>query len=165
MTASERILVAIKSEEGFRPTAYADSTGMSIGYGTFIDEAAEQYLLDATIDEEQAENLLRAHVQRMVSTIRSRINVELNQNQLDALVMLTYNAGPAPITSGSLDNLINARESEQVIRAKWMEYNKSRDTANGPLIVRDFLTARRAQEVALYFTPVGSIRPDQKKKY
>lgn len=163
MNVSEHIIDELKAEEGFSATAYPDSTGYSIGHGTYIDTPEEQPLLNQTITREQADALLRQHVQNLVQVIRQRIRVPLNQNQLDALVLFTYNAGPYPISGGTVDDLINAGAKEADIRAKWMAYNKSRDR-DGVLRVKDFLTRRRKEELDLYFTPIGDLRPDQKKK-
>lgn len=153
--ASQYAIDTLKQEEGFRPTAYPDAGGHSIGYGTYLDTADEQNrYLHATIDEKEGEVLLRMYVAQLVRLIEQRIKVPLNQNQVDALVLLTYNLGPKPIEGGTLDDLINAGESANVIKAKWLEYSYS----NGTFLQQ--LQDRRQREVNLYFSVVS---PEKKK--
>lgn len=155
MTTSPATIDLIKEEEGFSPTAYPDAGMYSIGYGTLLDTANLQaQYMNATIDREEGEALLFMKLRPKEQVIRDRIRVPLNQNQFDALCLLVYNTGPAPLTTGSLDDLINSNAGEAAIRAKWLEYSYSQG---------QFLQAlrdRRQREVDLYFTPVQ----DEKKK-
>ena len=150
MRASNFLIDTLKTEEGFSATAYPDSTGFSIGYGTFIDKPEEQYLLEESITKEKAHALLVLDVADRIKFIEQRIKIPLNQNQIDALVLLLYNAGPYAITGGSLDEKINA-ENWEAVKETWAAYNKSRNRQTGVLEVNPVLVERRKREIDLFF--------------
>lgn len=158
METSSYALAILKEIEGWSATAYPDAGGHSIGYGTLLDTVAlRDTYLDATIDRDTGEMLLFQKLRPKEALIRGRIHVPLNQNQFDALSLLTYNVESA-IVGGTLDDLINAGASEEAIRAKWLAYHYSQGR---PLQV---LKDRRQREVDLYFTPVGVLSEGSKKK-
>ena len=163
MYPSPEVQQRLKEIEGWSAKAYPDATGHSIGYGHFIDPINEAYLLSGEIDKTKGQQLFDRDLAKAVQFITTRIKVPINQNQLDALVLLTYNAGQYPITTGTLDDRINGNQGEAAIRSKWMEYNKSRNAA-GVLSINRVLTARRIEEVNLYFTRPGDMTPIAKKK-
>lgn len=156
MQTSQATIDLIKEEEGFSPTAYPDASGHSIGYGTFLDTANLQaQYMNATIDREEGEALLLMKLRPKEAVIRDRIRVPLNQNQFDALALLVYNTGPAPLVGGTLDDLINRGATESEIRAKWLQYSYSQGQ------FMQTLRNRRQREVDLFFTPVSGV---EKKK-
>jgi len=152
MQASQQAVDAIKRYEGFRPRMYRDAAGRpTIGYGTLIDTSEEQYLMNATITEAEAERLLRRDLVPFEKAINDTITVHLAQNQFDALLSLVYNIGPTAFKNGSLPRLINGRADALAISAKWKEYRK----AGGQVL--QGLVKRRSDELAIYWSHLWKI--------
>lgn len=92
MSISENGLSLIKEFEGFLQYAQWDYKQWSIGYGTGVDK--NDY--PDGITEEEADRLLRGVVinyEGYVNNFLSKYNIDVTQNQYDALVSLTYNMG------------------------------------------------------------------------
>ncbi len=92
MSISENGLSLIKEFEGFLQYAQWDYSQWSIGYGTGVDKDA----YPDGITEAEADMLLRNVVLRYegyVNNFLSKYDVEVTQNQYDALVSFTYNLG------------------------------------------------------------------------
>jgi lysozyme len=152
MTTSQAGVDLIKKWEGFRATMYLDAVGKpTIGYGTLIDTADEQYLRTATITPQQAEELLRRDLVPFERAVNETISVPLAQNQFDALVSFVYNLGPGAFRNGSLPGLINGKADPEAISAKWREYSR----AGGQVLTG--LVRRRRDEIALYWRHLSKI--------
>ena len=140
--------------EDFRATKYKDGDkGLySIGHGTHIDTAAEQYLLNATITRQQARQLLlNDNRKQFLPAIKKYIKVPLTQNQIDGLLDLVYNVGPGCLfTDGRTTGLCNAINSRNVplISEKFRMYNKVRK--NGIKKVSDYQTRRREADLQMF---------------
>src|SRR5689334_10414697 len=95
MTPSIKCFDFIKSKEGLRLKAYQDSAGVwTIGYGTIIYEDLKPVKKGDVITKERAESLIeREIVSKSAKVNAATVSVSLNQNQFDALVSFTYNAG------------------------------------------------------------------------
>lgn len=92
MKASQDCIDLIKEAEGFSRYKYWDYSQWTIGYGTGVDVNDYPY----GITEEEAENLLAQSLviyEGYVNRFADRYDVELKQNQFDAMVSLTYNMG------------------------------------------------------------------------
>lgn len=92
MTASQDCLDLIKEVEGFTQYKYWDYSQWTIGYGTGVD--ADEY--PDGITEEEAEKLLKKAMgtyEGYVNKFADKYNIDLKQNQFDALVSLSYNMG------------------------------------------------------------------------
>jgi GH24 family phage-related lysozyme (muramidase) len=98
-----------------------------------------------------AMKLLAQDVGSAQAAIRRRINVELNQNQWDALVSAVFNCGPGILT-GSAGTLINARQFPQAAQAllAW-------DHVNGVVVAG--LARRREAEKALFLAAAPAEPP------
>lgn len=107
-SASDALIEIIKQYEGFSSTYYADGDGYAIGYGTHCDTS----LYPDGITEEEAEELMIAYLDGMSVSIyemMDKLNIELTQNQFDALLCLTYNLGTSWMNSSySLYNMLAA---------------------------------------------------------
>ncbi len=144
-------LALIKKWEGCRLTAYVDAVGvLTIGYGHTAGVTTGQ-----TITRAQAEELLRADCQYFADLVDNPAYVpvtsELNANQRDALISFAYNCG-----GGSLKQLCRDRSVAEIAR-HITAYNKG---VNGVKLAG--LVNRRAEELALYNTPVTAETPPEK---
>ena len=106
LRTSEAGIAFIKDKEGFAQTAYEDSLGWAIGYGTRCEPG--EY--PNGITEAEADALLRQHLVETESYIDSAmasLGVTLNQHQYDALASLTYSIGVGWFHSGYRLSLIH----------------------------------------------------------
>lgn len=95
----------IKRFEGFSPTAYLDSAGLStIGYGHLI-KAGEYF---TSIDENEAAALLAKDTDTAVNAVKKLVSVPLTQNQYNALVSFVYNIGTGAFKDSTLLKKLNA---------------------------------------------------------
>lgn len=130
----------IKKYEGLKLHSYRlqGEQYYTIGYGHYgSDVKAGQ-----VITEEQAENILIADLQGTVEHILNNYQyLELNQNELDALVSFTYNCG-----IGSLNKLTaNKTRTKEEIAEHITAYTKSESEVN-----RNGLQKRRNEEKKLF---------------
>lgn len=154
---SEFGLYEMRQYERMRPEAYDDACGkatcegrhgnMTIGYGHKIVRGEN---FPARITQGQAESLFQRDVAEKVNPSLDRVNVYLNQNQVDALGDFIYNAGSGAFASDVLP-LINkgdfAGATEMMNRYTKMTINHEKVTAPG-------LVRRRADEVRLFNNPM-----------
>ena len=130
----------IKKYEGLKLHSYKlqGEEFYTIGYGHYgSDVQANQ-----TITEEQAERLLIADLQGTVEHILNNYSyLELNQNELDALVSFTYNCG-----IGSLNKLTgNKTRTKEEIAEHITAYTRSESEVN-----RNGLQKRRNEEKKMF---------------
>lgn len=100
MTASEEIINKIKDYEGFRSNVYWDQGSAFIGYGTICKSTD----YPNGITREKADALLREAVQvkeASINKILTKYNVQLTQQEYDAVLDLTYNIGTAWMSTSS----------------------------------------------------------------
>ena len=133
-TYSENCINLIKKYEGCKLQAYRCPVGnLTVGYGHTGDVYEGQ-----TITQEQAENLLKADLEGYTELVLKKCSyLNLNQNELDALVSFTYNCG-----LGNLNKLLakGSRSKEEI--AEHIEaYNNNGMTG---------LVKRRAEEKILF---------------
>lgn len=93
-------------------------------------------------DEKTAMNNLLEDLVAYENKVKSKVKVQLTQNQFDALVSHTYNTGG----SDTLFKLINDKATDQAIY-NW--FTTKYTTANG--VVLRGLVSRRKSEADLYF--------------
>ena len=110
MKPSANCLELIKASEGLRLAPYRCPAGVpTIGYGNtrYADGRAVK-LTDPPITKTQADALLMATLQPYADAVNRYVQVELSQNQFDALVDFTYNLGPQALRTSALLKLLNA---------------------------------------------------------
>lgn len=133
----------IKQFEGFRATAYLCPANVwTVGYGTTrISGKPVRSGMKVTTDE--AENLLDEDLKRFEDAVNSLVQVEITQNQFDALVSFVYNVGVGSLQKSTLLKKLNAglfsEAAEQFLR--W-------DKAKGKRLAG--LTRRRKAERELF---------------
>lgn len=140
MRLSQAGLNLIKEFEGCQLTAY-NATGaekyLTIGWGHYGPDV----YAGMTITQDQANQMLVDDMARYEGPVNA-LNLELNQNQFDALVSFCYNCG-----SGNLKELCDGKSIEQ-IAAELPLYNKG-TTKNGREVLPG-LVRRRAAELELF---------------
>ena len=108
METSKNGLNLIKQFEGCHLTSYKCPGGVwTIGYGHTAGVTEGNH-----ITQQQAEEYLKYDIQRFekyVETYAKKYGYKLNQNQFDALVSFTYNAGP-----GNLDRRLLMKGSRPI---------------------------------------------------
>jgi lysozyme len=133
---------------------YNDPLNATIGVGHLI-----HYGVVTAADERRYRGFTYAKAMQLLSmdvgaaqeAIRQRINVDLNQNQWDALVSPVFNCGPG-VLSGSVGTLINARQFAQAMQAL-----QAWDHAGGVVVAG--LARRRKAEAQLFMTPAPAEPP------
>lgn len=139
MPVSESCINIIKHFEGCKLEAYRCSAGvLTIGYG----HTGDVHLSDV-ITQQQAENLLKIDLERFCHGVKKSVKVSLNQNQIDALVSLSFNIGLGNLRKSSLLELLN--EGDYLGAAN--EFWKWR---RGGGVILPGLVRRRAAEVDLF---------------
>lgn len=147
MTSSEAIIAVIKDYEGFRSKVYWDSGRAFIGYGT----ECKSWEYPNGISREEADARMRNVLKLKEDAINGfldRHNIQLTQNQFDALVSLTYNLGTAWMISGTriynyLVEGIGNYTDIQIVNAigTWCHQGKS---------VNNMLVKRRLHEAKIF---------------
>ena len=98
----------VKLHEGFRAKAYlCPASKITIGYGHVI-LAGESYLNSATLNTNEAEEILRSDLAIAERHVAKLIDVDLNDNQFAALVSFAFNLGGGNLKSSTLRRLLNA---------------------------------------------------------
>lgn len=135
MQASNQVFMLLKKFEGFRSRAYLCPAGVpTIGYGFTKDVK-----LGDVMTQDQANERLKVEVSnfaKRMHNILSQYNIDVNQNQFDALVSFAYNVG--------LENFINSTLFKKLMNgdfvgasnefSKWVFANKVK--LNGLVIRR-----------------------------
>jgi lysozyme len=103
MKTSEEGVALIKHFEGCELEAYLCPAGVwTIGYGhTFGVKEGD------VVDQEAAEALLIEDLEEFEGYVRAAAEIELKQNQFDALVAWVYNLGPGNLKESTLLNRVN----------------------------------------------------------
>ena len=155
MKLSEKGIKHLSSWEGCRLFPYDDKTGRktpywlpsaTIGVGHLIYENEWDKFKDG-ITEKYAENLLSKDIEYFENVINKKIEVDINQNQFDALVILCFNIGASGFVNSSVRKLINdpgANTQYDNLESAWKAWNKS-----GGKIVNGLIN-RRENEWRLY---------------
>jgi lysozyme len=152
---NEATVDLVKKWEGFRADAYLCPAGVwTIGYGV---TAGAGIGVDPKpgdrVTREQADRHLRAALERFARQIRPGITATINDNEFGAFLSLAYNIGAGGFLRSSALRHFNAGDKAKAAAAIRL-WNKA--TVNGKRQVLQGLVNRRAEEVALFQTPVTS---------
>ncbi len=144
MIPSQKAIDLIKSFEGFRDTAYQDTGKVwTVGFGTISYKDGTAVKKGDTITESQAVEELMFDVTNDAKRIP---DLNLNQNQQDAVISFVYNVGLQAFNKSTLKKKIVINPHDQAIRNEFMKWVKD----NGKTI--QGLVNRRKQESDLYFS-------------
>jgi lysozyme len=140
-------LAFIKSQEGYSDYPYTCLAGtVAIGYGSTTYENGKPVLLsDPPVTEAVADRLFRKKIHKYEKWVNKLVKTDINQNQFDALVSLSYNIGFGSIKRSQLLKLVNVNPNDPQIATEFLKWRK----ANGK--VTKGLETRRQKEVELYF--------------
>ncbi len=95
----------IKSFEGCKLKVYLDAVGLpTIGYGHLI-KPGESF---TKITQKEAEDLLKSDAHIFVDGVNKLLEVNVTQNQFDALVSFAFNVGLGNLEKSTLLKLLNA---------------------------------------------------------
>ncbi len=147
---SDACVDLIKAEEGFVSKPLWDYAQYTVGYGTRCPDDKLEYYSKYGITEEEAVALLRYHLDdietRLNRDLINKFQLNLTQNQFDALVSFSYNCGAGWIYNES-DNLrrailTGASENEIIYRfSRWCN-------AGGQ--IKTYILRRRLREANMY---------------
>jgi lysozyme len=152
MKISENGINLIKFFEGFCPKPYKCTSGVpTIGYGaTFYLDGTKVKMDDPGINKVDATVLLKNMVKLFEDQVNSFLDADLNQNQYDALISLSYNIGWNGLRKSKLMTALNANPNDEAIKTHWMKWvNSAGRKSNG-------LVKRRNLELELYFKASNS---------
>ena len=139
MNISDKGIALIKQFEGLRLTSYDDGGGVwTIGYGSTTN-----IVPGMTIDEAEADRLLRSDLMTAVECVDESVEVEVTQEQFDALVSFVFNVGCGAFKASTLLKLLNAGHKEAA-RQQFARWTKD----NGKVLPG--LVKRRAAEAELF---------------
>lgn len=144
-TISKNGLELIKKYEGLRLSAYKDPAGiLTIGYGH-----TKTVKPGMVINEEMANLLLKIDLMDAENAVRNLVDVELTQNQFDALVSFVFNVGTTKFKNSTLLKKLN---EGKILEAgeEFMKWTKARQP--GGLKELPGLVKRRAEEKVLFLS-------------
>lgn len=151
MKVSTHGIELIKKDEAFRSKPYMDPVGIpTIGYGTTMyPDGTKVKMTDAPITEHVAIQYLSCHINNIViPTIKAKVRVDLEQNQIDALASFIYNVGSGNFGKSQLLRLINVYGKPYDVEQQFLRWNKG--TINGKKVVLNGLVKRRQSEADLF---------------
>ena len=133
--------------EGLSLKPYLCSAGVpTIAYGsTFYPSGKKVTMQDSPINLATANWMLKETADKFAVDVNKLIKANINQNQFNAIVSLSYNIGLAGLAKSSLLKKVNANPLDPTIRNSFLVWNK------GGGKVLDGLTKRRTKEANLYF--------------
>jgi lysozyme len=136
----------IKKFEGCRLKAYKCSAGVdTIGYGSTFYENGSKVKPGDTITQDSADKLLMIVLEDFLKGILKLLKVELNSNQIGAILSFVYNVGLGNFLKSTLLKKLNNNPKDITIKDEFMKWNK----AAGKELTG--LTNRRKAEAELYF--------------
>ena len=110
MNISQEGLSLIKKFEGCELEAYRCAANvLTIGYGS-----TKGVKEGDTITQEEADNLLLHEMNEYEGYINDMVEVNLEQNQFDAMVSWVFNLGPANLKASTLLKVLNSKDYDGV---------------------------------------------------
>lgn len=153
MILSNEGLAEIIAYEAIILTPYIDAVGVkTVGIGSTISDIPDlpSWPWDRTITIEQAVSMFKQHVVKYQDAVNKVLTAQINQQQFDALVSITYNIGVSGMRNSTFMRLVNSGAAPASVRRAMKQWNKG----GGRVITG--LVNRRAKEAALYETCVYS---------
>ena len=137
MNISQEGLSLIKKFEGCELEAYKCAADVwTIGYGS-----TKGVKEGDTVSQEEADKLLLHEMEEYEGYINDMVNVDLEQNQFDAMVSWAFNLGPANLKASTLLKVLNAKDYEGV-PAQIKRWNKA-----GGKVLQGLIRRREAESL------------------
>ena len=162
---SPDIISKIMEYESFSSEPYDDRCGYdkrprqnclgtpTIGYGTTVyPDGRKVTLQDPAIDKNKAVEYLKSYLNIFTQEMMKVINVDLNQNQIDALYSFVYNFGITKFAGSELLKKINKNPKDPTIKDEFMKFVIFKGVES------EHQKKRRQYEANLYFSPVKVYR-------
>jgi lysozyme len=161
MKTSEYGKLSIRKDEDFRSVAYQIKQGQFIdkwtyGYGSTTKFDGSPVQKGDTITVEDAIILFERDIARFELAVNRLAQVELTQNQFDALVSFVYNLGAGALEKSTLLKKLNDKNYNGAAK-EFTKWNKVTD-AKGKKVALAGLTARREREKALFLRKVQVVQ-------
>ena len=139
MKTSAEGIALIKKFEGLELDSYQCSANVwTLGYGHTQGVAEGD-----SCSEEEAENIMVNDLKEFETYVNALVDVDLDQNQFDALVAWTFNLGPTNLRTSTLLKKLNAGDYNDV-PSEIKRWNR----AGGQVL--DGLIRRREAEALLF---------------
>lgn len=149
-TISNNGLEFITRWEGCVLTPYKDSAGLrTIGVGHLI-QPGENFPDGSMITKEEALRILAKDIKKCEDAIKKNIQVELSQNQFDALCSFGFNCGTGVYSKSGVATALKSSKYNEV-PAKLLDWSKA--SVNGVLTTLPGLYNRRKAEGDLFSMP------------
>ena len=136
---SQKGINLITSYESCQLEAYNHGDAWTIGWGHTGNVHSGM-----RISKEQADTFLRKDLHSRETSLNN-LNLNINQDQFDALMSFVYNCGLGTLLKSTLYSLIKSNPKNPQIAKEFLKYNKSRGK------VLQGLTNRRKTEADVYF--------------
>lgn len=138
-------LAVLMHFEGYATAAYQDGAGIwTICYGH-----TKGVYKGMTATKSQCDAFLKADLAWSQRAVASAVTAPINQNQFDALVLLTYNIGETQFRNSTLLRKLN-RKDYVGAAVEFPKWNKIRDPKTNALVSSNGLTRRRLAEMELF---------------
>jgi lysozyme len=140
---SQAGIEALIKREGLILHPYLDSVGIpTIGVGnTYYEDGQKVKMTDHVITKARAIELFKYILKQYELAVYSTTRDDINQNQFDSLVSLTYNIGINGWKKSTLLKRINANAAALEIEKAFMMWSKPKE-----------IIGRRRTEVKQYFS-------------
>lgn len=120
MTDLSKALSIIQSFESCALTAYRDIVGvLTIGWG----HTGPDVWPNGAITQEQADQMLLDDVTRVAKEVEAMLDVDVTDNQFDALVSFAYNVGAGALSSSTLMKRLNAGQNPADVADEFLRWD------------------------------------------
>lgn len=107
----------LENEEGFRGKPYKCAAGRdTVGFGTVITPAEVEKYNKVPMTREEARQRMLKKVDEIIFVIQKTVTVQLNQNQVDALIIFIYNIGVNAWKKSTLLRKLNNRAFQEAAK-------------------------------------------------
>ena len=133
---------ALHKREGLKLNPYLDTQGVpTIAMGnTFYANGKKVTMKDKPLTLDKANELSKIVADSFAEKVNAMIKSNVNQNQFNALVSLTYNIGEFGFKGSTVLRLVNKNPNNPEIAKAFMMWTKNKE-----------LIGRRQSEVTQYF--------------